>query len=147
MIFRVATLADADDLAPRLRAADRREIAVLSGVTALTALRTSLRRSSVAQAVVIDGQVEALYGVSPDGLGRAAAVWALGSDVLPTRRWTLIKEMKRFLDDAQARHGRLYNIVDEENAQAIALLRRLGFKFGATLPAIGGGRAISFGRG
>ena len=147
IVSRPATSADAYALAPRLREADRREIVALSGVTPLTALVASLNRSTEARAIAIHDEVHAMYGYSADPLGRAAMVWALGSDRLPKHRVTLIKEMKRFLDKVQERHGRLVNIVDVDNTDAIELLRRLGFNFGVALPSAGGGRAMSFWRG
>lgn len=145
--IRDANLDDAYSLAPRLREADRREIVALSGVTPLTALVASLNRSTVARAVLIDDRVHGMFGYSADPLGRAAMVWALGSDHLPKKRIALIKEMKQFLDGVQERHGRLVNIVDVDNTDAIELLRRLGFNFGVALPSAGGGRAMSFWRG
>lgn len=146
IVSRPACTADAHELAPRLREADRKEIVTLSGVTPLTALLVSLKRSTEARSIVIHGETHAMYGYSADPLGRAAMVWALGSDHLPKHRLTLIKEMKRFLDGVQRQHGRLVNIVDEENTAAIELLRRLGFNFGTPLSTCGGGRAISFWR-
>lgn len=143
---RVATYDDARSLAPRLRAADRREIARLSGVTPLTALLGSVRQSTEARSVVIDGQVEAMFGHAADPLGRSAMIWALGSDLLPKHRFTLIKEMRRYLDAVQERHGMLVNIIDDENERAIELLKRLGFTFGQALPALGGGYARTFWR-
>ena len=122
--IRNANLDDAYSLAPRLREADRREIAALSGVTPLTALVASLNRSTVARAVLIDDRVHGMFGYSADPLGRAAMVWALGSDHLPKKRIALIKEMKQFLDGVQERHGRLVNIVDVDNTDAIELLKK-----------------------
>ena len=147
IVSRVATYDDAHALAPRLRAGDRAEIAHLSGVSPLTALIASVNRSTEARSVVINDEVHAMYGYAADPLGRAAMVWAMGSDLLSKHRLTLIKEMKRFLDEVQRKHGRLVNIVDEENAPAIELLRRLGFNFGVPLLSAGGGRAMAFWRG
>ena len=143
---RTATYDDACSLAPRLRAADRREIVALSGVTPLTALVASLGRSAEARSILVNDTVHAMYGHAPDPLGRAAMVWALGTDHLLKHRLVLIKEMKRYLDEVQSRYGRLVNVVDEENEDAIKLLRRLNFNFGVPILSVGGGRAMSFWR-
>lgn len=144
--YRPASPEDAADLAPRLRAADTAEIVRLSGVTTRTALLTSVLRSTEAWSVVIDGQVEGMFGHATDPLGRTAMIWALGSDLLPKHRFTLIKKMRRYLDEVQAEHGMLVNVIDDDNALAVELLRRLGFTFGAAMPAPGGGLARTFWR-
>lgn len=144
---REATIEDAYDLGPRLRQSDKDEIAALSGGEPTASLFIAIARSTEAHAVLIDGRVEALYGFyKPDGLGRSAAVWAMGSDRLPDSRKSLIRVMRGFLDEVETMHGGLTNVVDAANRPAIRLLERLGFQLGRALAMPGGGRGMIFWR-
>lgn len=126
---RRATLADAHDLAPRLRADDVAEVEASGGYAPLGALLASLEASEVAFALVIDGRVEALFGVAAPGV-----VWLLGSDVLLRRPLALCRQARVWLPILLDRYPVLTNCVDARYRTALRLAEWLGFEIGPEEP-------------
>jgi hypothetical protein len=119
---------DADDLAPRLRAADLREIRAAAGRPPLDVLRYSLERSAPALAVMDGGgALVALYGAAPDGTPDGGLVWLLGADTLTRHSFTFLRHARPHLDDLHQAYPRLWNWVDARNRVHIRWLRWCGF--------------------
>lgn len=125
-----ATLAHAATLAPRLRAADVREIDAAAGVDGLTGLEVSIAASEAAFAVLADGEVVAVFGVSRPSLLDPATgqIWMLASDAaaLHVRSW--MTDSKRWLAAFASELGFevLVNRVDARNTVHIRWLRAMG---------------------
>jgi len=64
-LIRPAILSDAEDLAPRLRRADRMELKLGLGLEPLRGLRACLSTEGDHYAVEANGQVEMLFGLAP----------------------------------------------------------------------------------
>ena len=126
--LRLATGADAHDLAPRLRAGDVAEIAAGTGRAPLDVLLESVTRSLWAEALLIDGRVEALGGLGCCSLVFGPGVpWLLGSDRLTERPRWLLRQSRRGVRRMLRQYPSLANRVDARNAVSIRYLRHLGF--------------------
>lgn len=122
-------------LAPRLRAADVREIEVLGG-TPYEALYTSYRTSTEAWTAREHGVIGAMFGVRGDALGRIGIIWALGTDRLSANPVRLIKEVGGHVERWGREYRVLTNVVHEENEASMKLLRHLGFSFEPERPGV-----------
>jgi hypothetical protein len=115
-----ATVADATELAPILRAEDVEEIRAASGEQPLAALLDSVALSEESYSVRDEQGIVALFGV---GYG---AVWLLGSDRMFKYPKALIQLSREWLDRWHDQHGKLYAFVDSRNTSHIKFLDHLG---------------------
>lgn len=126
---------DARRLAPRLRAADRREIFAGGGVDGLTALTTSLHHSPLAWTGWVGGEPAALFGVArPNLLADCGLPWLLGSDLLVRHQQAFLRRCPAYLARMRRGHVLLHNWVDERNALSRRWLAWLGFRFDPPAP-------------
>jgi len=130
--------ADAGALAPRLRAADLREIDAATGERALDAIERCTRSSDPCLSVV-DGQVIAVFGVVPDGPERGI-VWMVGSDEIASRAIPFARIMRPWVGRLQERYRILWNFADARNEVHLRWIRWCGFTIHRTLEAHGVGR-------
>ena len=125
-------------IANRMRAHDIAECAAV-GHSPKAALRSSLRASTFALTIMLDGRPVAMLGVTPvsaiEGLG---APWMLGTDeVLKGARQFLVFG-PRIIQSMQREWPKLQNYVGAENWNAIRVLRALGFDVAGETVVIGG---------
>jgi hypothetical protein len=114
-------------IATRMRAADRVECAAL-GHNAKQALRAGLASSSQAWTALVDGRVEAMFGlVVTSALSGEGRPWMLGSDAIYAHPRALLRRGPGFLAAMFDATPRLSNLVAADNVRAIRLLRRWGF--------------------
>jgi len=129
--FRRATLADANSLAPRLRAADIEELRAAHGADAdaLSILRHGLAVTPDALAAVQDGLVIALLGCAPGGtmLTPSGIPWLMGSDECAAHARIFVARGRQAVGEWLRQYGRLENCVDARHAASIRWLKRLGF--------------------
>jgi hypothetical protein len=131
--FRPATLEDAQHIGANLRAADLKELGMLSPLEPVEALEQSLNVSSWCEVAVLDGEPASIFGVSRSHLDGWGVPWMLATDKFThVGRKTLTKH-RGYVDRMQAEFGKLHNIVHAENHTAINWLRWLGFSIG-TVP-------------
>lgn len=135
---RLATRADALDLAPRLRKEDREEIHHGSGLEPEVALRYALAVSNIAHAVIWKGEVIALFGIVGEldwgeGPGKGSP-WMMASDELKDIRKSFLRHCKKYVQDWLKVHGELEGYVWAENEVHIQWLRWLGFQFDEPAP-------------
>jgi hypothetical protein len=109
------------------------EVEASAGYTPLEALTVSLDLSEIAFVLVLDGRVEAMWGVAMVE-GHPPQVWLLGSDALTSHPLTLCRlarvEIRRLLEQ----YGALGNYVDERYETALRWARYLGFTVDAPEP-------------
>ncbi len=131
-----ATDAHALDMAPRLRAADREEVAASSGRSPLEALRYSLAASSHAVSALDPvGRVVCMFGVGVvDLMGGVGAPWLLGSDLMADHRREFARRSRAYLPLMLAHYPNLENAVDARHVEAIRWLEWLGFTIGDPKP-------------
>jgi hypothetical protein len=118
---------DEYDLAPRLRAADLREIEAASGRDPLDVLREGAELSVPSCTIIGNiGFVAGMFGATPDG-----RVWLLGSDELVTYPLNrqFLKECRVWCDKMLNLYPLLHNVIDERNDVHIRWLKWMGFTF------------------
>lgn len=135
-----ATREHAVELAPRLRATDVAELLAARGMAPLAALLEAIERSDTAEALLLDGEVVALFGTGPYRRstllgGPAVGVpWLLGSDALTRDRRLLVRLARRQVVRMLLRYPILVNAVDARYAGALSFARWLGFEVGPPAP-------------
>ena len=118
-------------IARRMRKADRDEIAAASGRSPGEALAFSLRKSTIARTVLIDGQAEMMFGVGDvNVLAGVGAPWLLGTDAVETHYVAFLRGSMGWRDQLLQRYPVMRNFVDDRNVVSKRWLKWLGFRFG-----------------
>lgn len=129
---RVATREDCFDLAPRLREADRQEIAHAHGLEPVQSLLIGFH-SGETFAAVYEGRVIALFGCT--GIpGVAGCPWMLASPELQKFRKQFVQECRPYCLMMLAVYRHLENRVWCGNTVHIRWLKWLGFTFDPPAP-------------
>lgn len=106
-----------------------------------------LRASVLAGTALWDGVPIAMFGVTPasviEDIGRP---WMLGTDAVGRCARPLLTGAASLIDQMHARFGRLENWVAVENAAAIRMLGRWGFRVEPEVTVIGGVEMVGFWR-
>lgn len=137
-----AAAQDAAALAPRLRRADRRELAAL-GRAPLEALTEALAISDVALTLwrappAGPPRIAALLGAAPwPEAPDVASPWMMGSDDLPALSKAVVRRTRVWAARLGAGRSLLVNAVDARNALHIRWLQFAGFTFFDRLDAMG----------
>lgn len=135
--MREATVADAIAVSPRLRQADVQEWKAAVGLSPEVALRIGLS-SGEAWAMLVDGQVEALLGVSAvANHSYFGLVWMVATDAIFDHRRDLLRMTPEVLTMLHDRFPLLGNYVDARNSKHIAWLKRAGFSLLREVPDYG----------
>jgi hypothetical protein len=124
-----ATLKHAVELAALMRPEDEAECLASGHETALDAVAASMERSSVCCALLLDGEVAALFGIVP-APGNTACAWALTGRAVSRRPVTFGRVSRRVVGAFLLQHEALFNYVDARYTAAIRWLRWLGFMVG-----------------
>lgn len=143
-IIDAATSADAECLAPRLRAADVEEIRAASGTTPAEALHRAFGLSTHAWALRdTTGQPLALWGVGPHSLlaGRGCP-WLLAADAFEAFGPDIARLSRPFLAGMRELYPQLENRVDARHARSVRWLSWLGFTIDPAMPWGVEGRAF-----
>lgn len=140
LTYRRASMDDAVSLAPRLRPADAEEVRLSCGDDIEGALIQSVCDSDVAEAVVLEGRVICLRGITDGGAG-VGVPWLLGSPEVTRFTKHLVGGAKRWVLDMEQKYPLLINMVHAENALAIKWLQHIGFTLGPLFPEWGVGKA------
>ena len=125
-------------MAPNLRKADVEEIAALTDQTPLSALVESMRASSRAYTVLVDGDPVIMFGVvvHPDDADTGIP-WMLATDGLYRIRRIFLRFGAPVAARAFEGFKRLCNITAGSNRAAHRWLRLLGFSLGPDMPGAG----------
>lgn len=130
-----ATIDHALDLAPRLRALDLAEIEAASGRPAAEVLAESVERAVWSEALMVDGQAEAIGGLGTCSMMFGPGIpWMVASDRATQHRRWFLRESRRQVGRMLASYDRLMNHVDARNGPAIRYLRWLGFTLAPAAP-------------
>lgn len=123
-----AQLWQAHDVARHMRAADREEIAAMSGRDPVTAVDYSMRRSDYVMAGMIDGKTICIFGVGAMSLlGSVGVPWLLGTDDVEKHYRVFAKHSKVHFAAMRKKYSHLINAVDDRNELSKRWLAWLGF--------------------
>lgn len=133
--FRVAVPSDVVLIADNMRAIDREEIELSSGLTPLEALQYSYDHSEYCQTMLFDGVPVGMFGVSKNSLlSNVGCIWFLGTEEMNKVKKSFavnsLPYINRLFDYAE----RLENYVWIENKLSIRWLKWCGFKFDEPAP-------------
>lgn len=132
-------------VARRLRAADRAELAASHPGDPERRLKEFAARSRECLALVYKGRAAAVFGLSPDSLlGPRACVWLLTAEDTAKIPKTFFKLSRLVLAHWLARYPQLYNWVDARYAPALAYVRRLGGGFDGAARVFNGQKFLLF---
>lgn len=134
--IRPATLADAHELAPRMRLEEVREVEASAGFTPLQALLECLQQSDEAWSGLWHGEVAFMFGVAqmPGCERRIGAAWLLTSPLVERHArafWRAGRaELPRLLEQWEV----LCNAIDARHEKALRWAGRLGFSLEPAQP-------------
>ena len=122
-------------LAPVTREADRQEVWASSRSTPEQALVKGLAVSSRAWTVFFNGEVAAMWGVSPAAILSSTGVpWLLSSPAVDRHPVTFLRGSRALVDDLHDGYPVLRNYVDARYERCIRWLRWLGFAVEPAVP-------------
>jgi hypothetical protein len=125
---RKATISDCEALAPHMREADALEVKRSAGFTPLEAcVQSVIASKGDAQALYIDGELVALFGIVRAEMLGVAVPWLLTSDAVERHRGAFFRFALATIDRWAEEHPVLLQMVDEEYVSARLFLQRLGF--------------------
>lgn len=117
-----------DELAAKLREADRWELMASGHADHRKAIADSLGLSTHMATALIDGRVAAIFGLVPLSLVTGvAAPWLLGTDLVTQHRRALMRLAPSYIAAMKRAYPHLVNLVHAENEFAVRWLRRAGF--------------------
>lgn len=126
--LRPSTLEDVQELAPRLREADKNEIRAALGLDPLPGLVISYSLSPICQTMVHQNKPIGIWGISPvDDI--QASIWMMATDDLKSIQIEFLRKSRQVVEDYNTRFPLLFNSVDERNELHLKWLEWLGFIF------------------
>lgn len=133
--YRPATPEDAAELTPKLRQSDIAEMALTWTGSPETRLAESVRVSDESWALLIDGQIEAVFGLVryPEW----SVPWMRCSAAVGLHARELLAHGHAWLNSVRDPRAPFANTVAASNAEAHKMLVRLGFVIGDTAPEQG----------
>lgn len=137
ILLRPANMADAADLAPRLRPADQTELAALSNRSHEATLRLSVAVSDEPLAAVTadSGELVAMLGVGRPGLlSTTGNPWMLGAPVLENLGRQIMELSAEKVGEWRQEYPLLVNHVYAEHHHSIRWLKWLGFTLHPAAP-------------
>lgn len=127
--YRPAIILDCDDLAPRMRAQDAKEVWHSHGMTPFEALSFSFMRAVEANTIISDdGEIIGMFGVGQFA-PNVGIPWLLASDGLPKVAKEFIPQSQQWIERVHERYDLLFNYVYANNTTSIRWLKWLGFSF------------------
>ena len=135
LTFRAPHVRDAVELAARLRAGDRAELAAGGYDDPLAAVLLSVRQSTHCWAALGAGRVLCAFGVTPwAGAPGVGVPWFLATDGADGHRRSLTALPAAYIARMLEAYPRLVNFVHADNVRAIRWLQHLGFTIDAPAP-------------
>lgn len=129
-----ATLAHVQELGKNMNAEDIAELKAL-GMKPHRALWRSWRVSVVRKAIIVDGEVAAIWGVVGGILGVSGAVWLLtGPKLRKLHPITIARIYRNEVRELLETYQVIENLVDCGYIGAVRMLKIAGFSFDAPMP-------------
>ena len=128
---RPAILADAIQLAPKMRIADREEIRASNGSSPLEALVIPFTYEKSRSYTIIGTAKEGvigMFGVAPTKDPEYGIAWLLSSETLFKHTKQFIKECPYWVSQMSEGYTYIYNWVDRRNWKSLKWLQFLGFE-------------------
>ena len=128
---RPAILADALQLAPKVRIADREEIRASNGSSPLEALVIPFTYKEGRSYTIIGTAKEGvigMFGVAPTKDPEYGVAWLLSSETLFKHTKQFIKECPYWVSQMSEGYTYIYNWVDRRNWKSLKWLQYLGFE-------------------
>ena len=128
---RKAVLADALELAPKMRIGDRQEIMATDGSTPLESLVLPFTQKGAKIYSIVGTQSEGvigMFGSSPTNEKDYGVVWLLSSEDLFKHIKQFIQECPKWVTEMSKDYEYVYNFVDERNWKSLKWLQFLGFE-------------------
>ena len=128
---RPAILADAIQLAPKMRIADREEIRASNGSSPLEALVIPFTYKKSRSYTIIGTAKEGvigMFGVAPTKDPEYGVAWLLSSENLFKHTKQFIKECPYWVSQMSEGYTYIYNWVDRRNWKSLKWLQFLGFE-------------------
>jgi len=128
---RPAILADALQLAPKMRIADREEIRASNGSSPLEALVIPFTYEKSRSYTIIGTAKEGvigMFGVAPTKDPEYGVAWLLSSETLFKHTKQFIKECPYWVSQMSEGYTYIYNWVDRRNWKSLKWLQFLGFE-------------------
>jgi hypothetical protein len=133
-VIRTGTLADALDVAQRLRWADRAEIVATTGEDPLGAVLRSANAAHDLRAWVLNGQVEVIGGCRTIAPG-VALPWMVGTDAMfGSAKWPFARSSRAEMDRWNSLWPLLSGHVHAANTAHVRWLQWCGFEVSDPIP-------------
>lgn len=140
VLVRQARAPDVEELAPKLREADRAEIHALLGLSAQAALTRHLSRARRAYTAVSDDGPFLMFGVESSSVLGVGHVWLVGSSRIEQMSMRFLRQSRFWMAELAKDYAVLTNYVDERNTVHVRWLEWLGCHFTARYPRHGHAR-------
>lgn len=122
-------------LAENLRPSDQEEMKAYFNEDYSWQIKTSVKYSRDAWAVVVNGKLLFICGVGLTSmLGNVGCPWLLGTTHINKFQKEFYKQVKNILAEMRANYDVLENHVHAKNETAVNFLKHLGFKLGEPEP-------------
>lgn len=141
---RLATVADAEYIAPRLREADVRECDALLAAPPVLVIPLAIQEGRHVWTFGADGEPVGLFGVdrSP-ACERVGVVWMCSTPVIERYPYQFLHASRQVVDELNGIYPVLTNLVDARNTLHHRWLRWMGFSFLRTIDRWGA-RSLPF---
>lgn len=128
---RLATAEDAENIAPNLRTADRKECLAAIGAPPEEVLPASIGDALIAlSAVTHSGELVALFGVHPvPGMGDVGAVWFVATPAIEKHSRSFLRVSRLWVDALHSVRPVLINVADARNTLHLRWIEWSGFTF------------------
>ncbi|EMT2447110.1 DUF2833 domain-containing protein [Acinetobacter baumannii] len=122
-------------LVENMREADKEELRAYFNDNYEWIVKTSVKYSRDAWAVVVNGKLLFICGVGLTSMiGCVGCPWLLGTDHIANHPKEFFKQSKKILSEMLQDYDKLINYVYTKNNNAIRYLKRLGFIFSEAKP-------------
>lgn len=123
------------ELAAHMRPGDAAEVLASGGYSPLDAIEASIRVSQASMAVVMDGQLAAIFGVFDlPGQKDCALAWCLTSTVVDRKKMRFAIASQALLQYLFTRYTHIVNAIDARYEKALRWARWLGADVRPAIP-------------
>ncbi|MCK5604942.1 hypothetical protein KAR91_23835 [Candidatus Pacearchaeota archaeon] len=119
----------------RMRATDYKEVYFASGMDPYAVMLKSWRSSSARWAIIVNGRVECVCGITtPEDLGDVGVPWLLGTNEVTKDILLFVRKTRECIRQMLNIKSQLANFVDKENTESVKWLKWMGFKILEPVP-------------